>query len=51
MRIISKDEYLARTGQDVMMGDCFINMGNDNFAYTTHDVIVAEVPIKLKYSV
>jgi hypothetical protein len=43
-RIISQDEYFARIGQGVPIGDCWIDVGNGEYAYALQEVVVVGVP-------
>jgi len=45
MKIIEHGEYFARTGQSVKIGDCLVDLGNNEFAYAFHKEVVVEVPI------
>jgi hypothetical protein len=48
-RIIKKEEYFARLGQGVPIGDCWVDMGNGELAYALREVVVTSVPIN-KYN-
>jgi hypothetical protein len=39
-RVIPLAEYLARLEQGVFIGDCWVDMGNGEFAYALHEVVV-----------
>jgi hypothetical protein len=39
-RVISEAEYLARLEQGVPVGDCWVDMGNGQFAYALQEVVV-----------
>jgi hypothetical protein len=48
-RIIKKEEYFARLGQGVPIGDCWVDMGTGELAYALREVVVTSVPIN-KYN-
>jgi hypothetical protein len=39
-QILSQDEYFARMEQGVPVGDCWVDMGNGQFAYALQEVVV-----------
>jgi hypothetical protein len=43
-RVISEAEYLARLEQGVPVGNCWVDMGNGQFAYALQEVVVVGVP-------
>jgi len=48
-RIISKNEYFTRLDQGVPIGNCWVDMGNGEYVYVLHEVVVVGVPIN-KYN-
>jgi hypothetical protein len=43
-QVISRDEYFARVEQGICIGNCWVDMGNGEYAYALHEVVAVGVP-------
>jgi hypothetical protein len=42
--VIPKDEYFARLEQGIPVGNCWVDMGNGEFAYALHEIVAVSAP-------